>query len=110
MIRQASFRPVPQTRENHMRAVGFNMPQPIGAETSLLDIELPMPVAAGHDLLVEIKAVSVNPVDTNVRSSAAVETGQYRVLGYDAAGVVKAVGPDVTMFRPRSEEHTSELQ
>src|SRR3546814_8347333 len=97
MIRQASFRPVPQTRENHMRAVGFNMPQPIGAETSLLDIELPMPVAAGHDLLVEIKAVSVNPVDTNVRSSAAVEAGQYRVLGYDAAGV-------------RSEEHTSELQ
>ena len=86
-----------------MRAVGFNMPQPIGAETSLLDIELPMPVATGHDLLVEIKAVSVNPVDTNIRSSAAVEAGQYRVLGYDAAGVVKAVGPDVTLFRPGDE-------
>lgn len=86
-----------------MRAVGFNIPQPIGAETSLLDIELPMPEAAGHDLLVEIKAISVNPVDTNIRSSATVEAGQYRVLGYDAAGVVKATGPDVTLFRPGDE-------
>jgi zinc-binding alcohol dehydrogenase family protein len=86
-----------------MRAVGFNRPQPINAETSLVDIDLPMPEASGHDLLVEIKAVSVNPVDTKVRASAAVEDGQYRVLGYDAAGVVKAVGSEVTLFRPGDE-------
>ncbi len=86
-----------------MRAVGFNSPQPITAETSLVDIDLPMPEATGHNLLVEIKSVSVNPVDTKVRNSAAVEEGQYRVLGYDAAGIVKAVGADVTLFRPGDE-------
>ncbi|CAN7232375.1 zinc-binding alcohol dehydrogenase family protein [Neorhizobium tomejilense] len=86
-----------------MRAVGFNTPQPITVETSLIDIELPMPEAAGRDLLVEIKAVSVNPVDTKVRRSAAVEPGQHRILGYDAAGVVKAVGPGVKLFKPGDE-------
>lgn len=86
-----------------MRAVGFNAPQPITAETSLIDIDLPMPEAAGRDLLVEIKAVSVNPVDTKVRASAPVEPGQHRVLGYDAAGVVKAVGSDVKLFKPGDE-------
>ncbi|RWX81050.1 zinc-binding alcohol dehydrogenase family protein [Neorhizobium lilium] len=86
-----------------MRAVGFNMPQPITSETSLIDIELPMPEAKGRDLLVEIKAVSVNPVDTKVRASAPVEAGQHRILGYDAAGIVKAVGPDVKLFKPGDE-------
>jgi NADPH:quinone reductase len=86
-----------------MRAVGFNAPQPITAETSLIDIDLPMPEAAVRDLLVEIKAVSVNPVDTKVRASAPVEPGQHRVLGYDAAGVVKAVGSDVKLFKPGDE-------
>jgi NADPH:quinone reductase len=86
-----------------MRAVGFNKPQPITAETSLLDIELPEPEAKGRDLLVEIRAVSVNPVDTKVRRSAEVEPGQHRILGYDAAGVIKAVGPDVKLFKPGDE-------
>ena len=86
-----------------MRAVGFNIPQPIAAETSLIDIDLPMPEASGQDLLVEIGAVSVNPVDTKVRASAEVEPGQHRVLGYDAAGVVKAVGPQATLFKPGDE-------
>lgn len=86
-----------------MRAIGFNTPQPVTAETSLLDIELPVPEAKGRDLLVEIKAVSVNPVDSKVRASATVEAGQYRVLGYDAAGIVKTVGPDVKLFKPGDE-------
>lgn len=86
-----------------MRAVGFTMPQPITADKSLLDIELPKPEATGRDLLVQIKAISVNPVDTKVRNSAVVEAGDYRVLGYDAAGIVAAVGPDVTLFQPGDE-------
>lgn len=86
-----------------MRAVAFNKPQPIDADTALIDIELPMPKATGHDLLVEIRAVSVNPVDTKVRASAAVEDGQYRVLGYDAAGVIKSVGSEATLFKPGDE-------
>jgi NADPH2:quinone reductase len=83
-----------------MRAIAYQTPQPITAETALVDIELPTPEPLGRDLLVEIKAVSVNPVDTKVRSKAAPPEGEWRVLGFDAAGVVKAVGPDVTLFKP----------
>ncbi|GES50027.1 NADPH2:quinone reductase [Rhizobium sp. ERR 922] len=86
-----------------MRAVAYKQPQPISAETSLIDIELPMPEAEGHDLLVEVKAVSVNPVDVKVRASVAPPEGEYKVVGWDAAGIVKAVGPDVTMFKPGDE-------
>ncbi|CAN7331078.1 zinc-binding alcohol dehydrogenase family protein [Bosea sp. LjRoot9] len=83
-----------------MRAIGFREPQPISSETSLIDLDLPVPVAAGCDLLVEVKAVSVNPVDTKVRRNARPAEGEVRVLGWDAAGVVKAVGPDVKAFKP----------
>jgi zinc-binding alcohol dehydrogenase family protein len=86
-----------------MRAVGFSQPQPISSESALLDIEVPTPEATGRDLLVEIRAVSVNPVDAKVRSSAPVESGQHRILGYDAAGVVAAVGPGVKLFKPGDE-------
>jgi zinc-binding alcohol dehydrogenase family protein len=86
-----------------MRAVGFNQAQPVDAETSLLDLDLPVPEATGRDLQVEIRAVSANPVDTKVRRSATVEAGQHRILGYDAAGVVTAVGPDVKLFKPGDE-------
>ncbi|MBS1060512.1 zinc-binding alcohol dehydrogenase family protein [Gluconobacter kondonii] len=81
-----------------MRAIGYQMPLPIENPAALQDIDLPKPVPSGRDLLVEIRAVSVNPVDTKVRSSATPEAGQWRVLGWDAAGVVVGTGPDVTDF------------
>lgn len=65
------------------------------------EITLPMPVAAGHDLLVEVKAVSVNPVDTKVR--AGFKAQEPRVLGWDAVGVVVATGEAVTLFKPGDE-------
>ncbi|POR49532.1 zinc-binding alcohol dehydrogenase family protein [Bosea psychrotolerans] len=83
-----------------MRAIGYREPQPISSETSLIDLDLPVPVATGRDLLVEVKAVSVNPVDTKVRRNARPAEGEVRVLGWDAAGVVKAVGPEVKAFKP----------
>ncbi|MGO7209664.1 zinc-binding alcohol dehydrogenase family protein [Rhizobium ruizarguesonis] len=86
-----------------MRAVAYKTPQPISAETSLIDVELPMPEARGHDLLVEIKAVSVNPVDVKVRAHSAPPAGELKVLGWDAAGIVKAIGADVTLFKPGDE-------
>jgi zinc-binding alcohol dehydrogenase family protein len=64
---------------------------------SLADIELPKPSASGHDLLVKVEAVSVNPVDTKQRKAGAATP---RVLGWDAAGTVEAVGPQVTLFKP----------
>ncbi|MGO7030416.1 zinc-binding alcohol dehydrogenase family protein [Rhizobium ruizarguesonis] len=86
-----------------MRAVAYKTPQPISAETSLIDVELPMPEAKGHDLLVEIKAVAVNPVDVKVRAHSAPPAGELKVLGWDAAGIVKAIGADVTLFKPDDE-------
>ena len=76
-----------------MRAVGYFAPGPITAPDSLVDIELPRPSAKGRDLLVEVRAISVNPVDYKVRSSAAPSAGAAKVIGYDAAGVVVEAGP-----------------
>lgn len=64
---------------------------------SLNDIELPKPAPAGRDLLVKVEAVSVNPVDTKQRKAGSPSP---RVLGWDAAGTVAAVGPQVTLFKP----------
>jgi zinc-binding alcohol dehydrogenase family protein len=83
-----------------MKAVAYRSNLPIDQTGALLDVELPDPVAQGRDLLVEIKAVSVNPVDTKIRKNRAPAEGQPAVLGWDAAGIVKAVGPDVTLFKP----------
>ncbi len=83
-----------------MKAVALNRYLPIDDPQSLLDVELPTPVAGEHDLLVRVEAVSVNPVDTKLRApKPQVETSP-RVLGYDAAGVVEAVGSAVAGFQP----------
>lgn len=83
-----------------MKAVGYQQSFSVDHPQSLVDIELPEPVAQGRDLLVEVHAVSVNPVDTKVRRGMAPEEGEWRVLGWDAAGIVRAVGPNVTLFKP----------
>lgn len=86
-----------------MKAIGYTQPHalPASADVGLQDITLPDPTAAGHDLLVEVRAVSVNPVDTKVRASGAPADGlTHKVLGYDASGVVRSVGPLVTLFKP----------
>jgi NADPH2:quinone reductase len=83
-----------------MRAIGYKTAGPIEHPASLHDVELPMPEASGRDLLVEIRAVSVNPVDTKVRKRGGAEDGGWKVLGYDAAGVVAAVGAEARLFKP----------
>jgi len=83
-----------------MRAVGYHIPQAISADTALVDLDLPVPAARGRDLLVEVKAVSVNPVDTKVRKGQQPDAGQPRILGYDAAGIVREVGGGVSLFKP----------
>lgn len=86
-----------------MHAVGYKTPLPITEPDSLIDIELPRPTPGARDLLVEIKAVSVNPVDTKVRRSVRPENEGWKVLGWDAAGTVVEVGSDVTLFKPGDE-------
>ena len=83
-----------------MKAIALTRYLPIDDPQSLLDVELDPPVAQGRDLLVRVEAVSVNPVDTKVRAPKPQVEAQPKVLGYDAAGVVEAVGAEVTMFRP----------
>ncbi|RZM34750.1 MAG: zinc-binding alcohol dehydrogenase family protein, partial [Sphingomonas sp.] len=80
-----------------MRAIGYTHSLPIDDPASLVDIDLPKPEATGRDLLVAVKAVSVNPVDAKIRMRRA-DPPAWQVLGWDAAGVVEAVGPDVTGF------------
>ncbi|ALG70496.1 NADPH:quinone reductase [Azospirillum thiophilum] len=83
-----------------MKAIGYRKSLPIADIDSLVDVEIDRPVPVGRDLLVRVEAVSVNPVDTKLRRNAAPADGALRVLGFDAAGVVEAVGPDATLFRP----------
>jgi NADPH2:quinone reductase len=82
-----------------MKAIGFHRALPADDPESLLDLELPQPVAIGRDLLVEVKAVSVNPVDYRVRRAGPGDAPP-RVLGYDAAGVVVEAGADCSLFKP----------
>ena len=82
-----------------MKAVGLTRYLPIDDPYSLQDLNLPEPPdPQGHDLLVGVQAVSVNPVDTKLRRAGKGEENPPRVLGFDAAGTVLAVGPDVTAF------------
>ena len=85
-----------------MRAIVYNEAGAIAREGSLIDVVLDDPVARGRDLLVEVRAVALNPVDTKVRSTRPPQDGR-GVLGYDAAGVVRSVGPEVTLFRTGDE-------
>lgn len=82
-----------------MKAVAYETPGPIDREGALQDITLDSPEAEGRDLLVKIAAVSVNPVDTKVRRNRPPQGGGWQVLGFDASGVIEAVGPGVEDFK-----------
>lgn len=82
-----------------MKAIGYADSLPITEKAALQDITLPDPVPGERDLLVEVQAVSVNPVDVKLRARVQPESG-YKILGYDAAGIVRTVGSEVTLFKP----------
>src|SRR5450432_1730467 len=86
-----------------MKAVGYKKSLPIDAADALIDFETAKPALKGRDILVAVKAVSANPVDYKVRKRAAPPEGETKILGYDAARVVDAVGPDVSLFKPGDE-------
>lgn len=86
-----------------MKAIALTRYLPISDPESLQDVELPKPVASGHDVLIRVEAVSVNPVDTKIRSPKPQVEAEPKVLGYDAAGVVEAAGEKVTLFKPGDE-------
>jgi NADPH:quinone reductase len=84
-----------------MQAIGYRKASP--ALDALEAFELPKPTPEGRDLLVEVRAVSVNPVDYKVASGTAPEPGQTKVVGYDAAGAVAEAGPEARLFKPGDE-------
>lgn len=86
-----------------MKAIGFQKPLPVEDPAALQDIELAEPAATGRDLLVEVRAVSVNPVDTKRRRGSTPDPGEWKVLGWDAAGVVRAAGSECSLFKPGDE-------
>ena len=86
-----------------MKAIAYRQSLPITHDDALIDIDLPAPHAQGRDLLVAVKAISVNPVDVKIRANVPPADGAAKVIGWDAAGVVQAVGPGVTMFKPGDE-------
>ena len=87
-------------RPQTMAAVVTRRGGSVDAPGSLVDAQVPAPAApVGHDLLVEVRAVSVNPVDVKVRAAG----GRERILGWDAAGIVRRVGEEVSLFRPGDE-------
>lgn len=81
-----------------MKAIGFTETGPIDLPDALVEREVPDPVASGHDLLVRVEAISVNPVDAKVRGGAP-SHGPLHIVGFDAVGTVEALGEQVTRFR-----------
>lgn len=86
-----------------MKAIGYKENLPIEDQQSLQDIELETPTASGRDILVEVKGISVNPVDYKIRQGRTSEDGSWKVIGWDATGIVKEVGNQVTLFKPGDE-------
>ena len=86
-----------------MKAIGYKENLPIGDVNSLQDIQIETPEATGRDILVEIKAISVNPADYKVRAGMPVEGNDWKVIGWDATGIVKEVGEDVSLFKVGDE-------
>ena len=87
-------------RVRGMKAVGLHRYLPVEHPESLLDLEVPAPVASGHDILIDVKAIAVNPVDYKMRAPKDQVETTPRILGWDVAGVVRGTGPDVTLFKP----------
>ena len=81
-----------------MRAVGFdsnikNLP------SAFIEMDQPDPLPKEFDLKVRVKAVSINPVDYKIRDSAAVAEGEFKILGWDSAGIVESIGTNVKHFK-----------
>ena len=85
------------------KAVALTRYLPVSDPEAFIDVELPVSAPIGHDILVEVKAIAVNPVDTKVRAPKDKIEEPPRVLGWDASAIVSAVGPDVTLFKPGDE-------
>jgi zinc-binding alcohol dehydrogenase family protein len=81
-----------------MKAIGYRAPLPIGDPKSLESLEIDAPTPRPKDVVVRVKAISVNPVDTKIRAGRAPKDGRPVILGWDAVGIVESTGPDAKTF------------
>jgi NADPH2:quinone reductase len=86
-----------------MKAIAYKSTGAIDRADALIDVELERPSAKDRDILVEVHAISVNPIDTKIRRNVAPEEGQVKVLGWDAVGTVVEIGENVSTFKPGDE-------
>ena len=86
-----------------MKAIAYRTAGSLDRDDALENVELDRPKATGRDILVAVKAISVNPVDYKIRKNVSAEDGQWKVLGWDVAGEVVEVGDDVSAFKPGDE-------
>ena len=83
-----------------MLAIGYKQASPELHDKALSLINIAKPTPAGRDLLVKVSAVSVNPVDTKIRRTAEPDADEFKILGWDAVGIVEATGSDCDSFKP----------
>lgn len=78
-----------------------------GGVENLQPAELPMPVISDNEVLVRIKAISINPVDIKTRKgkslASALKDYHPVILGWDISGVVADTGKNVKSFRNGDE-------
>ena len=86
-----------------MKAIGFYQFLPVEHPESLVEVEVSKPEPSGRDLLVRVKAVSVNPVDVKVRSRLKTVETEPKIIGWDVAGVVESTGSNVSLFKVGDE-------
>ncbi|NRT10587.1 zinc-binding alcohol dehydrogenase family protein [Flavobacterium sp. 14A] len=86
-----------------MKAIGYKENLPVDNVKSLQDVTVETPKATGRDILVEIKAISVNPADYKVRANMPADGDNWKIIGWDATGIVKEVGENVTLFKVGDE-------
>ncbi|MCD0476522.1 zinc-binding alcohol dehydrogenase family protein [Flavobacterium sp. EDS] len=88
-----------------MKAIGFKTSLPLTVQDSFIEFEAVKPIPEANDLLVKINAISVNPVDFKIRQNSAVNTvlESPKIIGWDAVGVVEAVGERVNLFKVGDE-------
>lgn len=86
-----------------MKAIAYKKPLAISESNVFSEIEINQPIASGHDLLIQVKAISVNPVDVKMRQRTAPENDTWKILGHDAVGTVIAIGDQVEDFKVGDE-------
>jgi NADPH:quinone reductase-like Zn-dependent oxidoreductase len=96
---------IDQIAQITMKAVSFYKPQPIKDPESFVDVVVEKPSPGPRDLLVEVRAISVNPVDTKIRAGGGPGSpyDELKILGWDAAGIVREVGAKAALFAPGAE-------